>query len=681
MASTNAQEVCSNASFPFTFYNVNRSVETGVFNDDGLCIFPTANCGSDVAIQDCCQALPELTITGSNYMFIAFAFILIPIVYAKYLAKTPEERDADKHNRIPDWVKRIPSRLFQKLFTYGLPVYITAQVMVPIYMRQSLQERLDVSSRNTLIAAEAFIVPYSAIFQFIEDIVLVRVNYALASGNKPLTNNLVHAGMVGSFATGFLAATLATILGVIPPVLQGLTNPGLSNDLSLYPDCDFVTDGNSNVLPYWLMKVWALPGTQVGMVLSGFMFGALELDTLGWLGGIALGMIPLIWFTTVNNSTNRLLLLAGAEFTSAWALPILAIVFICSPLGAELREHTGFKLELSKLHKSLLVTFLGGNDDIMTNDDSNENVELEPANSDKNYGTDKIDQEEQLHGETETCGSAEDQVTPTSSPPPEPESTKDLLKDGLKIMAMDVAIQFCISLSVYLALLKDAAIGYQLTALQSALPTYGIAYALGMGIVLKVVGPRYISSKQYVIFATFARITVGCAFLLVPLIVGAVIPFRTNLAFDYGGNACAYAKDSQCLPFFTKIFGPNGKGGDFTLPFTFDVFAMGASVEAVFFILRAALLACVDLDFMLWSTAGAVLVYIPAIIVAVLVPPFGSQAIAFFVAMYIPQVVLIVLFSVRLEVLIRRKLKGVKGSWSRRLSVSRSTQFVTGGQL
>ena len=488
MTSTDAQEVCSNLSFPFTFYNVNGSVETGVFNDDGLCIFPTANCGSDVAIQDCCQALPELTNTGSNYMFIAFAFILIPIMYTRYLAKTPEEREADRNNRVPNWVKQIPFRLFHKLFPYGLNVYVTAQVMVPIYMRQSLQEKLDVSSRNTLIAAEAFIVPYSAIFQFIEDIVLVRVNYALASGNKPLTNNLVHAGMVGSFATGFLAATLATILGVIPPVLQGLTNPGLSNDLSLYPDCDFVTDGNSNVLPYWLMEVWAIPGTQVGMVLSGFLFGALELDTLGWLGAIALGMIPLIWFTTVNNSTNRLLLLAGAEFTSAWALPILAIVFICSPLGAELREHTGFKLELSKLHKSLLDTFLRSNDDIMTNDDGDENVELEPANRDKNYGTDNIDQEEQLHKETETCGSTEDQVAPTSSPPPEPESTKDLLKDGLKIMAMDVAIQFCISLSVYLALLKDAATGYQLTALQSALPTYGIAYALGMGIVLKIVG-------------------------------------------------------------------------------------------------------------------------------------------------------------------------------------------------
>ena len=677
MTSTDAS-VCSNASFPFTFYNADGGVETGVLNSDGLCIFPTANCGNNVAVQDCCQALPELTNTGSNYMFIAFAFILIPIAYVKYLAKTPEEREADRDKRVPKWVEQIPLRIVRKLFTYGLPVYITAQVMVPIYMRQSLQANLNVASRNTLIAAEAFIVPYAAIFQFIEDIVLVRVNYALSSGDKPLTNNLVHAGIVGSFVTGLLAAVVATILGAIPPVLQGLTNPGLANDEALYPDCAFVTENNQNVLSYWMVEVWAIPGTQVGMVLSGFLFGALELDTLGWLGAIAIGMVPLVWFTTVNGSTNRLLLLAGAEFTSAWALPVLAIAYICSPLGAELREHTGVKLELSELRKSLFVTLLGGSDSTPQNDGCNENVELEGANNEVYCGTqddDNCNQDEQPPPQ-DAAGSAYE-----SSPPPEPESTNDLLKDGLKIMAMDVAIQFCISLSVYLALLKDAAVGYQLTALQSALPTYGIAYALGMGIVLKIAGPRFIASKKFATFATFARITVGCAILLVPLIIGAVIPFRTNLAFDYGGNACAYAKDSQCLPFFTNIFGPNGTGGEYTLPFTFDAFALGASAEAVFFVLRASLLACVDLDFMLWSTAGAVLVYIPVIIVAVLVPPFGSQAIAFFVAMYIPQVVLIVLFVVRLEMLIRRMLKGKRGAWNRRLSVSTSTRFVTGGQV
>jgi hypothetical protein len=47
-------------------------------------------------------------------------------------------------------------------------------------------------------------------------------------------------------------------------------------------------------------------------------------------------------------------------------------------------------------------------------------------------------------------------------------------------MFMDVAVQCCISLGIYLALAKDAAEAYQLTALQSALPTYGMG-TFGLG--------------------------------------------------------------------------------------------------------------------------------------------------------------------------------------------------------
>jgi hypothetical protein len=186
-----------------------------------------------------------------------------------------------------------------------------------------------------------------------------------------------------------------------------------------------------------------------------------------------------------------------------------------------------------------------------------------------------------------------------------------------------------------------------------------------MGMVAKIVGPQLIANKKFQIFANFARITMLCALCLVPLILGAVIPFRSGLAFDYGANACAYAKNSQCLPFFTSVFGPNAAGGDYTLPFTFDVFVVGACVEAVFYVLRAMLLACLDLDFMLWSTCAAIIAYIPAIVVAAIVPPFGGEAIAFFVAMFVPQFILIILFAVRIEVIIRRMLSGsTKGTWN-----------------
>jgi hypothetical protein len=223
---------------------------------------------------------------------------------------------------------------------------------------------------------------------------------------------------------------------------------------------------------------------------------------------------------------------------------------------------------------------------------------------------------------------------------------------------MDVVIKVCISLGIYLALLHDAADGYTLTALQSVLPAYGTAYALGMGIMFKVAGPRLLAKKEYKRFAAFARIVIGCVYLLIPLIMGSVLPFRDGMARSYGANACVYAKDEQCVPFFTHVFGQNGSGGDFTLFFTFGVFVIGASVEAVFCVLRAVLLSMVDLDFMVRGTVLAIVFYIPAIVVAATVFPFAGHASAFFVAMYLPQVVLCVLFTYRIHTLLQKLLKG-----------------------
>lgn len=390
------------------------------------------------------------------------------------------------------------------------------------------------------------------------------------------------------------------------------------------------------------------------------------------MGGISIALIPIIWFVGLNGggASNTLFLLGSAEFASAWDLPLLSILYIVSPLGKDLREHTGVELRLHKLYTSVALSFR----DVQEEPEEKKAVEMIEESKEKQEGPEDAD------------NSPQNEEPPTVAGPPTSEqiklqSTKDLLMEGLKVMVMDVAIQFCISLSIYLALIKDAAIGYQLTALQSALPTYGLAYALGLGIIIKVVGPQLIARGAFKTFAAFARLTVLCGFLLIPLIIGVVVPFRTSMAFYYGENACAYAADNQCLPFFTKVFGANGTGGQFTLPFTFDAFAMGASVEALFFVLRATMLACLDLNFMMWSTLGALIVYIPVIIVATLVPPFGSEAIAFFIAMYIPQVVLIFLFAVRLEKNIRVMLKGEPGAWSYKTPVARSSVRASYGSM
>jgi hypothetical protein len=200
-----------------------------------------------------------------------------------------------------------------------------------------------------------------------------------------------------------------------------------------------------------------------------------------------------------------------------------------------------------------------------------------------------------------------------------------------------------------------------------------------LAVVMKVVGPQLLAAGHVQVFARFVRITIVCSFLLIPLILGSALPFRPGLAFSYGGNACEYAKDSQCTPFFTSVFGPNAQGGTYTLPFTFDVFPLGACVEAVFFVLRSILLTLVDLDYMMTCTFVAIIVYIPAIAVAATVEPFGGKAISYFVAMYIPQVVLCVGFLFRIHVLISRMLSGASGSWSeKRSNRSSSFSFVPG---
>jgi hypothetical protein len=150
-----------------------------------------------------------------------------------------------------------------------------------------------------------------------------------------------------------------------------------------------------------------------------------------------------------------------------------------------------------------------------------------------------------------------------------------------------------------------------------------------ISVVMKVVGPQLLAKGNVEMFAKFARITVVCSFLLVPLILGSALPFTSGLAFSYGGNACGYAQNSECVAFFTNVFGANAEGGTYSLSFTFDVFPLGACVEAIFFVLRSILLTLVDLDYMVKCTVLAIIVYIPAIVVASVAEPFGGKAISY----------------------------------------------------
>lgn len=655
-------EICSSTGdtpFPFIFYDtmgntVNgtlisapTSTSTSTMNST-VCIFPTANCG-DVPTNNCCSlnynSPNDDFRVGNYYMFIAFSFMMVPLFYSYHLmgqSMTPEEIEREQqdldgrkpkfivNNRyLPSWLKGI----FMFWYELGLPVYITAIVVFPIFLKLSEQANMTVIERTTLSASEAFMVPYYTVFTFVEDIIAVRVSYALSQQDKVLTNQLIHAGIAGVIVTGVISGLIGTVLGIIPTTLNALTFPGLANDRRLYPGCAIIDEiDESIVFPYWMMESWGLMGRQIGSVMIGFFYGAHEYNIMGWLASIPIAVFAGIWFGNIQTTTNPLTLLGIGEIVMDYLIPSLLIGFIVSPMGSQIRERTGLNLSVKKVFSYLLrpLASIGGGGD-------NNNIHNEDVNNNR-------DNDNNENGD----------------------ETASLLKEGLKIMFMDVIIQACMSCSVYLALKTDSAVAYKITALQSELPSYGTTYALGMAITAKVLGPFLLSNNMHGIFVKYIGCLMVCVLFLVILIVGTTVPFFEGLAFASGKNACAYASSEQCVNYFTNVFGVNATGGDFTLFFTYYVFPIAASMDAVLLVLRSVLLTCLDFDFMLYATFAAGLSYIPAICIARFLPTsFQNQAIAFFSAYYVPQFVLTCAFSVRLLIIARKLSTGEHGPWSK----------------
>jgi hypothetical protein len=240
-----------------------------------------------------------------------------------------------------------------------------------------------------------------------------------------------------------------------------------------------------------------------------------------------------------------------------------------------------------------------------------------------------------------------------------------LLKQGLKLMFIDIALEACMSCSVYLALKTDGSIAYQITALLSELPMYGYSYAFGMTIAIKIMGPYFLSDGEGKLFVGFVTRYVLAAIGLVALVLGCTIPFADGLAKSSGTNSCAYASSPECLPYFESVMGENGEGGMYTLSFSYLMFPLASSLEVTLLILRAFLLTLLEFDFMVMASAVALISYIPAICVVQFAPvDFQKQAIGYFGALYVPQVVLATLCSARLFLDCRKLLRDEPGPWS-----------------
>mmetsp|Transcript_14003 Transcript_14003/g.30492 ORF Transcript_14003/g.30492 Transcript_14003/m.30492 type:complete len:192 (+) Transcript_14003:90-665(+) len=164
--------------------------------------------------------------------------------------------------------------------------------------------------------------------------------------------------------------------------------------------------------------------------------------------------------------------------------------------------------------------------------------------------------------------------------------------------------------------------------------------------------------KEHEFFFKFARASMIITFFFIPLIVGCTVPFIEGLSLSSGQNACEYAGSTECVRFFTNVYGPNAEGGQYTLYYSFRAFAFGSIVEAIYIVARAVIVTMLDFRFILKSTGVAMIFYIVAIIVVSVAKPFAKEAISYWSAMFVPQVVLIFLFIGRMHTQFRRIVRG-----------------------
>lgn len=168
------------------------------------------------------------------------------------------------------------------------------------------------------------------------------------------------------------------------------------------------------------------------------------------------------------------------------------ITYISCPLGKHLREVTGFNLSL-KHCKNVLCG------------------KSEPEEEEEEVSSPTLDNlEEPLIDENNTL------VVPTVEQHEMP-SNKSLIIDALKIMTIDLITQVCISIGIYIALKADTSVGYQITALQAALPSVGVAYSFSMGFLFKLKAPRYIVKRDYKSFIRYTWLTLFGGVLMIPV--------------------------------------------------------------------------------------------------------------------------------------------------------------------
>ena len=132
-------------------------------------------------------------------------------------------------------------RMLRVLGWLAFMAIICAEAYALILTANTTQRHLSVPERNSMLAGEAFLVPLCEIFQFLEDVVAVKINAAMSAGDVHLVRPTLIMGVTGGMLCGTLAAATATLLCSWPAALQWLLAPYSIHDA--YLECSLVPKG------------------------------------------------------------------------------------------------------------------------------------------------------------------------------------------------------------------------------------------------------------------------------------------------------------------------------------------------------------------------------------------------------------------------------------------------------
>ena len=567
----------------------------------GVCVPTNSTCGDPSTRANCCGTAPVIGDdygAANYYAMITFAIasgfykrILQDSVVNWLRPRRADGRiDASFGSRGAVLKEMFEGRKpsFKYVIGFLILAIFATQIFEMTIMPPSVQATLSPQAAAAKVAMSSFLEPVKEVFAFLEDVMLVKVSYALAQGNLEELNQLLHASVLFGLMSGALSFLLMAAVAAGDGSAAALLNPAAApNDILIASNCTLIpsTDELLSVArPFWLLSCATWMPTFAMAGFTGFLAGAGRFEIVLLPGIIGLAVPISIWFglkgsLPIFGIDNPLTVLGLAYGVGPWLNALLCLAIVaCSP-GLRARYGLRWLLAGAGRGRGVLRSFL--------------------------------------------------------------KRIQSVGREGLDLMVVDLAVQLSITIATYVGASQGFEIPYQLAAAGAAYPLFGPAILVPTSFLLKLVGSKMVAGGQTRAFAAFSFRLI---FLTCALGAGAIFTaFHKHraLSYTFGESACIYATEPACTPVYARIFKKAGSLLD-----VFDAFGPTVALNMLFYMVRMMLSVCQDFAFMARAAAGAfALVFVPAILVARYA---YNTPLAYYVAMYVPHFVLIVVYGWRM---------------------------------